>query len=344
MKGKSFLTVVLLVAGFLAAGVPSFAQDVITKKDGTDIQAKILEVNEDDIKYKRFDYLDGPVFTMLKSDILIIRYANGTNDVFDAKGKSVAATKSQVKEIVEDQEEEEVKKEVKKETKSRKETKKETKKESKKDKDKKDLKKDKKSSDDEKQEAVEEEEEVKKETKSRKETKKDTKKETKGSKAVDGIEVLSGDTFVLRESKAAQLVIDYSKTVVEGKPLSDYLRGQGSDWVEEWPENQEFVCEKFKEYFNGKSKSMTLVGEDDAAPCRMIIHVDEMDFGSVAGNPFNPYSGGAQISGRVEIVSNGKTSLTVAFYDIQGVRQMSSTWRLQFAFIELAKKLLKYAK
>jgi hypothetical protein len=32
------------------------------------------------------------------------------------------------------------------------------------------------------------------------------------------------------------------------------------------------------------------------------------------------------------------------YADIQGVRQMSATWRLEFAFIELAKRLLKFTK
>lgn len=59
------------------------AQDIITKKDGTDIKAKITEVNASEIKYKRFDNLEGPTYTMNKADILLVRYENGTNDVFD---------------------------------------------------------------------------------------------------------------------------------------------------------------------------------------------------------------------------------------------------------------------
>ena len=116
MKGKSLLTFVLLVAGFLAAGFPSFAQDVITKKDGTDIQAKVLEVNENEVKYRRYDYLDGPIFTMLKSDILIVRYENGTNDVFNGKGKSVTTVKSEPQPTVtdtEDRDRDDVKKDKK---------------------------------------------------------------------------------------------------------------------------------------------------------------------------------------------------------------------------------------
>lgn len=59
------------------------AQDIITKKDGTDISARVLEITISEVKYKKFDNLSGPIFTMLKSDVLMIRYENGTNDVFN---------------------------------------------------------------------------------------------------------------------------------------------------------------------------------------------------------------------------------------------------------------------
>lgn len=58
------------------------AQDLITLKDGSDVQAKIIEVGTTEIKYKRFSNLDGPVFIVNKSDVLIIRYENGEKDVF----------------------------------------------------------------------------------------------------------------------------------------------------------------------------------------------------------------------------------------------------------------------
>ncbi len=68
------------------------AQDLITKKNGEDVQAKILEVNQRDIKYKRWDNLEGPTFTLLKSEILLVRYENGTNEVF--QGQSFATSEA----------------------------------------------------------------------------------------------------------------------------------------------------------------------------------------------------------------------------------------------------------
>ena len=58
------------------------AQDVMIRKDGSEIQAKILEVNPDDVSYKRFDNPEGPVYRENKKEILKIKYANGTEDIF----------------------------------------------------------------------------------------------------------------------------------------------------------------------------------------------------------------------------------------------------------------------
>lgn len=59
-----------------------FAQDLLTKKNGEDISAKVLEVTTTEIKYKKFDDLNGSIFTILKSEVLLIRYENGTKDIF----------------------------------------------------------------------------------------------------------------------------------------------------------------------------------------------------------------------------------------------------------------------
>tara|TARA_B110000259_G_C13929202_1_gene368226 strand:+ start:243 stop:827 length:585 start_codon:yes stop_codon:yes gene_type:complete len=63
----------------------SFSQDLITTKKGEDLQVKVLEINIDLIKYKRFDNLNGPIFSIMKSDILMVRYENGTKDIFGKK-------------------------------------------------------------------------------------------------------------------------------------------------------------------------------------------------------------------------------------------------------------------
>jgi len=55
---------------------------MITTKSGEDIQATVVEITTSEVKYKRFDNLDGPLFTEEKSNIVMIRYENGTKDIF----------------------------------------------------------------------------------------------------------------------------------------------------------------------------------------------------------------------------------------------------------------------
>ncbi|MFT2011336.1 hypothetical protein ACMA1I_21875 [Pontibacter sp. 13R65] len=62
-----------------------FAQDVITTRTGEDIQAKIFEVSQLEVKYKRFDNQTGPTFILPKSEILLVLYENGTSDMFNSE-------------------------------------------------------------------------------------------------------------------------------------------------------------------------------------------------------------------------------------------------------------------
>ncbi len=78
---KIIFSAVLVIAGNVAVS----AQDLIVKNTGEDQQAKILEVGQNEIKYKKWDNLDGPVYSLSVSDILLIRYENGTNEVFNKK-------------------------------------------------------------------------------------------------------------------------------------------------------------------------------------------------------------------------------------------------------------------
>lgn len=60
----------------------SFAQDIIVKKDGTTIQAKVIKVTKFDVEYKKFDNQNGPTYTISTKDLQCINYENGTKDTF----------------------------------------------------------------------------------------------------------------------------------------------------------------------------------------------------------------------------------------------------------------------
>lgn len=61
--------------------VSVMAQDVIIKRNGDELQCKILEVNKNEVKYKRWSNQDGPIFTEKKSDLFMIKYENGEKEI-----------------------------------------------------------------------------------------------------------------------------------------------------------------------------------------------------------------------------------------------------------------------
>jgi len=72
-----------------------FSQDTIVKKTNEDIHAKVLEVTTAEIKYKKFEYQDGPLYSILKSDVIMVRYENGSKDVFDENALEITAAPPQ---------------------------------------------------------------------------------------------------------------------------------------------------------------------------------------------------------------------------------------------------------
>jgi hypothetical protein len=61
----------------------SYAQDQLFKKDNTKLEVKILEISQNEIKYKLFTYQDGPTIIISKSDVALIIYQNGVHEVLN---------------------------------------------------------------------------------------------------------------------------------------------------------------------------------------------------------------------------------------------------------------------
>ena len=76
---RKFLSITL--AAFLIIKI-GYSQDMITLKTGEDIQARVREVGYIWITYKKLDDPVGPILSVLKSDILLIRYKDGRKDIF----------------------------------------------------------------------------------------------------------------------------------------------------------------------------------------------------------------------------------------------------------------------
>jgi hypothetical protein len=70
------------------------AQDTLALRSGINIPVKIIEVGTSEVKYKKLDNLNGPNFSILKSDLSMIRYENGTKEEFKEAGKTIQKSKA----------------------------------------------------------------------------------------------------------------------------------------------------------------------------------------------------------------------------------------------------------
>lgn len=71
----------LTFLGFLLVQL-ALGQDLIIKISGDEIKAKVLEVSLKEILYRAPDSVEGNTFTIPKSEVFMIRYANGTKEFF----------------------------------------------------------------------------------------------------------------------------------------------------------------------------------------------------------------------------------------------------------------------
>ncbi len=76
---KILILIMALVLGTVAAS----AQDIITKRNGEDIRAVVSEVGPDTITYKLYDDPQEVSYTIMKSDVVMIRYESGRNEIIE---------------------------------------------------------------------------------------------------------------------------------------------------------------------------------------------------------------------------------------------------------------------
>ncbi len=72
-----------LLLFFLLLSMFSSAQDTIVQRNGTRLAAKVLEIDKNDVKYKKFENTEGPSYVMPVKEISMIRYQNGSVDTFN---------------------------------------------------------------------------------------------------------------------------------------------------------------------------------------------------------------------------------------------------------------------
>ena len=90
---------VVILAYFASLAFAShfcMSQDLIIYKNGTEAKGRVTEVTSTDVKFKKEANPDGPVYSILKSEILMIQYENGNKEIFSDEAVS-KLTESQEK-------------------------------------------------------------------------------------------------------------------------------------------------------------------------------------------------------------------------------------------------------
>jgi opacity protein-like surface antigen len=77
----------ILILTLAVLGTAGQAQDIIIKKNTDEIECKVLEIEQEVIKYKKYSNLDGPTYSISKEDIFMVKYENGEKEVFKTEEK-----------------------------------------------------------------------------------------------------------------------------------------------------------------------------------------------------------------------------------------------------------------
>ncbi|WBO83790.1 hypothetical protein [Hymenobacter yonginensis] len=85
------LRLLLVSTGLLLAATVAQAQDLLVKHNTEEIQVKVVEVTPTDVRFRRTDNPDGPLYIVRKAEVRLIRYANGTQDEFGPAAPAASA-------------------------------------------------------------------------------------------------------------------------------------------------------------------------------------------------------------------------------------------------------------
>ena len=75
---RSLLLLLAAICGVFTAA----AQDLIVKTDSTKVEAKVIEITPENVRYKRFSNPEGPTYVLPVVEIHYIRYANGETEYY----------------------------------------------------------------------------------------------------------------------------------------------------------------------------------------------------------------------------------------------------------------------
>ncbi len=73
----------LFIIFFIGLSFTYEAQDILYLSNGSKLTVKVTEINSTDIKYKDFTNLEGPIYVVSKSELVLIQFSNGVSEVLN---------------------------------------------------------------------------------------------------------------------------------------------------------------------------------------------------------------------------------------------------------------------
>jgi hypothetical protein len=83
----------LILSLFIYSGLSVQGQDIIVKRNGEEIKSKVEQVLDTEIKYRKAENPTGPVYSVKKAEVFMIKYGNGTKDVFGDQPAAITPEK-----------------------------------------------------------------------------------------------------------------------------------------------------------------------------------------------------------------------------------------------------------
>jgi len=77
----------LFLVASIGFGISLKAQDIIFLKNGDEIQSIVQEIGIEYVKYRKFENQTGPIYNVSLVEIFMIKYENGTKDMFNETAK-----------------------------------------------------------------------------------------------------------------------------------------------------------------------------------------------------------------------------------------------------------------
>lgn len=92
---------ILIISAYVIASA-GYSQDIIINNDGEETKAKVVKITSDVVEYYKYGRTDGPLYSIDRKDIFMIKYPDGSKDVFKRNSEDNSKDINANKEIAED--------------------------------------------------------------------------------------------------------------------------------------------------------------------------------------------------------------------------------------------------